>query len=151
MPDESCAGPDRPMVLVVEDDPDLRELLTIVIGREYRVATAANGHEGLEKAMALVPDLIVSDLMMPVMGGDQMLRELRRRSELDHVPFIIMTASPSPALRAELLRTGAQDHLVKPFSNEQLRSRVAYHLARSNGEDARNGASDLGLWGTVAT
>jgi len=139
----------RPLILVVEDDSDLLGLLEVMLEEEYRVATAADGREGLEKAQALLPDLILSDFMMPVMSGEDMLRELRKRRELDHVPIIILTANPDEHVRNELLRAGAQDYLVKPFPNDRLLTCVAHHLSSPAAEKAspetRSAEGSLGL------
>jgi signal transduction histidine kinase len=106
----------RPLVLVVEDNPDMRAFIAGSLGERYRVATAPNGRDGLEQALALRPDLILSDIMMPHVSGDQLLAEVRRRPELADVPFVLLTARVDDGLRVELLRLGAQDYLIKPFS-----------------------------------
>src|SRR5207245_11253450 len=87
---------------------------------EYRVATAFDGREGLEKAHALPPDLILTDVMMPRMRGDELLSELRAHTELATVPVVVLTAKADDDLRVKLLRARAQDFLMKPFSAEAL-------------------------------
>ncbi len=123
-PPASTARPDAPLVLVVEDNPDMNAFVAEALGASFRVATAFDGQEGLSKALAIRPDLIVSDVMMPRMSGDEMAEALRRHRELDDVPIIILTAKADDALRVGLLRHGVQDFLEKPFSVEELRARV---------------------------
>src|SRR3989454_11867713 len=103
------------LVLVVEDNPDMNRFIAETLASEYRVATAFEGQEGLEKAQALRPDLILTDVMMPRMGGDELLRELRAQTGLDTVPVGVLTAKADNDLRVKLLRAGAQDFLTKPF------------------------------------
>jgi signal transduction histidine kinase len=122
-PDAPVAG-DQPRVLVVEDNHDMAGYIRESLGAEYATVRAVNGEEGLKKALDLRPDLILSDVMMPVMSGDQMLRKIRERRELDAVPVVMLTAKADDQVRVDLLRAGAQDYLLKPFSAEELRARV---------------------------
>src|SRR5262249_28455904 len=86
--------------------------------------SALDGRTGLEQAMLLRPDLVVSDVMMPGLPGDALVRELRARPDLDGVPVVVLTAKTDDALRVRLLREGAVDYLTKPFFAEELRARV---------------------------
>jgi signal transduction histidine kinase len=115
---------DRALVLVVEDNPEMSRYIRDTLSAEHATAGAADGQEGLEKAISLRPDLIVSDVMMPGLSGGRMVQELRRRRELDAVPVVMLTARAEDELRVGLLREGAQDYLVKPFSAEELLARV---------------------------
>lgn len=117
-------GAERPLVLVVEDHPDLRRFIVEALADEYRVVLARNGEEGLERAVTLAPDLIVSDIMMPRMSGDRMVREIRAHSDLADTPIMVLSAKADDALRLRLLNEGVQDYLVKPFAAEELRARV---------------------------
>jgi signal transduction histidine kinase len=114
----------RPLVLVVEDHPEMRDFIAAVLCNDFRVDTACDAREGLTKALTLTPDLIVSDLMMPGMNGEDLLRAIRQRPEFEPVPFIMLTAKADAELRVALLEAGAQDFLLKPFSPEELRARV---------------------------
>jgi signal transduction histidine kinase len=116
---------DRPLVLVVEDNPEMNRFVAETLAAEYRVATAFDGEQGFERALALRPDLILSDVMMPRLSGDQLVRRLREREELDAVPVVLLTAKADDELRVRLLREGAQDYVMKPFSAEELRARVS--------------------------
>ncbi|MGN6180470.1 MAG: hybrid sensor histidine kinase/response regulator transcription factor [Mucilaginibacter sp.] len=109
-----------PLVLIVEDNPDLRSFLGLKLADHYRIQIARDGLEGLEKARALFPDLIVSDVLMPRMDGIQMLAELRNDAATSHVPVILLTAKSSVESRIEGLKYGADIYMTKPFNNEVL-------------------------------
>lgn len=119
------AGANAPLVLVVEDNVDMNAYLAEVLSPIYRVACAFDGREGLERALMLQPDLILSDVMMPRMSGDLMAQELRRQPALMEVPIVMLTASIDEDLRIRLLKIGVQDYLNKPFSLAELLARVA--------------------------
>ena len=129
LPDRSVALAAAPLVLVVEDNPDMNAYLVRLLGRFYRVASAFDGREGLEKALALAPDGIVSDVMMPNVSGEDLVRELRRHPELDDVPVIMLTAKADDTLRRSLLGERVQDYILKPFMAEDLLARLGRHLA----------------------
>ncbi len=114
----------RPLVLIIEDHSDMRAFLRAELSRRYRVAEAADGRTGLVRAAALRPDLIVSDLMMPGMSGDQLLAAIQGVPELRDTPVVLLTARADPDLRVRMLRAGARDYLVKPFSTEELLARI---------------------------
>ncbi len=113
-----------PLVLVVEDNPEMNQFISETLATKYRTVSAFNGQEGWEKALALIPDLIISDIMMPHLSGDQLVSEVRKHRELDNTPIVLLTAKADERLRVQLLRSGAQDYLSKPFSSEEMRSRV---------------------------
>lgn len=119
----------KPLVLVVEDNPEMNQFIITTLSPEYRTATATNGQEGLTQAIALQPDLILSDVMMPYLSGDQLLQQLRTYPELDTTPMVMLTAKADDELRVQLLRQGAQDYLMKPFSVEELKARVGNLIA----------------------
>ncbi len=113
-----------PLVLVVEDNPEMNQFISETLATKYRTVSAFNGQEGLEKALGLIPDLIISDIMMPHLSGDQLVSEVRKYRELDNTPIILLTAKADDRTRVQLLREGAQDYLNKPFFSEEMRSRV---------------------------
>jgi signal transduction histidine kinase len=115
---------ERPLVLVVEDNPDMNRFVAAALAPELRVVSAFDGEQGLAEALRLRPDLIVSDVMMPGLSGDALLAALRARPELDGTPVVVLTAKTDDVLRARLLREGAQDYLNKPFFAEELRARA---------------------------
>lgn len=118
------AAAEAPRVLIVEDNPDMRRYIADALGAEYRVITADNGVDALVKAAAEVPDLIVTDLMMPKLGGDLLVAELRARAPLAQVPVLVVSAKADDGLRLKLLAESVQDYVVKPFSAYELRIRV---------------------------
>ncbi|MEW6055112.1 MAG: ATP-binding protein [Bdellovibrionota bacterium] len=121
-----AADSHRPRVLVVEDHADMREFIAEILGREFQVLLATNGQEGLRKAREFKPDVIVTDLMMPGMSGEQMLKIIRKDyQELSDVSILLLTAKVDDELRIRLLSEGAQDCLVKPFLPGELRTRVS--------------------------
>jgi signal transduction histidine kinase/DNA-binding response OmpR family regulator len=126
------AGPtdtDRPTVLVVEDHDELRGYLRRHLGDDYRVIEAKNGRAGLDEARRTVPDLVLCDIMMPEMDGEELCRAIRSDPELDFLPVIMVTAKASRQSRLSALEGGADDYLVKPFDPEELRLRVGNALA----------------------
>lgn len=116
-------------ILLVEDNPEMNTFLAETLGKHYWVTRAFNGREGLEKALAVPPDLILSDIMMPIMSGEQMVAELRRHRFLDDVPIVMLTAKADDELRIKLLRHGVQDYLHKPFMTDEVLARVGGLLA----------------------
>lgn len=123
------AAGSAPLVLVVEDNPDMNSFIAEALGQHYRVLTARDGQEGLEAARAHRPDLIVSDMMMPRLNGEQMVQALRQEPALQDVPIVILTAKADEDLRIRLLQDGVQDYLNKPFSVDELQARVDGMLA----------------------
>jgi signal transduction histidine kinase len=120
----NAAENDRALVLVVDDNADIRRFLADTLSTDFRVALASNGAEGVQTARALRPDLIVSDVMMPEKTGVEMVTELRSESEFDGTPVVFLTAKADDALRIRMLQNGAQDYVMKPFSGDELRARV---------------------------
>jgi PAS domain S-box-containing protein len=130
------ASSDRPVVLVAEDSAEMRRFITEVLGHEYRMVPAADGAEALEKVLADPPDLVVTDLMMPRLGGDQFVAEMRAHTALAQVPVLVLTAKADDALRLELLAKSVQDYVVKPFSAHELRARVRNLIMMKCARDA---------------
>ena len=115
---------EQSLILIVEDHPQMRQFLSAQLSSLYRVVEAANGQEGLILAQQVHPDLILTDIMMPVMSGDEMLAALRADSSCDDIIVVVLSAGGSEDLRLNLLRQGAQDYLIKPFSPEELQVRL---------------------------
>ncbi|QOJ22615.1 MAG: PAS domain S-box protein [Gammaproteobacteria bacterium] len=115
---------DKPLVLIVEDNADMSRFLADLLQPSYRVVSACNGLQGLQQALAVPPDVILSDVMMPVMNGEHMVRQIRRHAELDDVPIVMLTAKTDDELCVRLLKLGVQDFLHKPFSVDELLARV---------------------------
>jgi len=118
---------DGPTILVCDDEPSLRELVRAVLGPGYRFAEAADGEAALALARDVVPDLVVLDLMLPVMSGMVVLEELRRDARLAQVPVVVMTAWSHAEASA---RTAGADRFVsKPFHPDELTAAVEELLA----------------------
>lgn len=115
---------DRTTVLVVDDNPEIRAYVRRHLEPDYRVLEAADGAEGLERARRTIPDLVVSDVMMPGLDGNALFRALREDPELEMVPVVLLTAKASPESRIQGLRDGVDDYLVKPFDPRELKARV---------------------------
>ncbi len=111
-------------VLIVEDNDDIRFYIMDNLRSNYTVYQAANGKEGLEKAVEYIPDLIISDVMMPVMDGLRFCRAVKDDTRTSHIPVILLTARSSDDQKLEGFRTGAVDYITKPFSFEMLQSRI---------------------------
>jgi PAS domain S-box-containing protein len=124
-----------PLVLIVEDNPDLNQFITKTLSKYYRVASAMDGQEGLEKAELINPDLILSDVMMPIMSGDQMVEALREKPKFDHTPILMLTAKADDNLKIKMLSGGVQDYVVKPFSADELNTRVRNLISVKKAKD----------------
>lgn len=119
----------RPLVLVVEDNPEMRAYIHSCLAAEFRVLTADDGEQGLERAVAAVPDLVVSDLMMPQIDGLELCRRLREDERTSHVPVVLLTARAGDEDRLLSFGLGADEYLTKPFRPEELRVRL-HNLVR---------------------
>jgi PAS domain S-box-containing protein len=111
----------KPTVLVVEDHPEMRRFIAETLSIDYRVIQAQDGVEGLARAIAERPDLVVTDLMMPKLGGDEFVKHLRAHHSLPQPPVLVLSAKADDTLRLRLLAESVQDYLVKPFSAAELR------------------------------
>ena len=125
----STRSTDAPLVLVVEDNAAMNRFLAQNLAPDYRIETAFNGREGLQKAFLLLPDLIITDVMMPEMSGRQLLEQLRGDPECRDIPVMILTAKADDETRVMLLRAGASDYLMKPILVDEMRQRVANLIA----------------------
>lgn len=135
--DIAPAPADAPLVLVIEDNADMSAFVTDTLRPYCRVASAVDGHEGVAQALALQPDLILCDMMMPGLAGDQVVPELRRHATMAEVPIVMLTANPDDDLRVRLLENGVQGYLTKPFAAEELVARVLWVInerKRAQGE-----------------
>ncbi|MBI5858311.1 MAG: tetratricopeptide repeat protein [Sphingobacteriales bacterium] len=113
-----------PTVLIVEDNTDLQQFISDTLKKEFNVTLAGNGKDGIEKAVQLIPDLIVTDVMMPVVDGVVMTNEIKKNEKTSHIPVIMLTAKATAESKIEGLKTGADDYLVKPFDGDELIARI---------------------------
>lgn len=114
----------RNIILVIEDNPEIREYIAGSLGGEYTVITAADGDRGRELALARIPDLIITDIMMPGMDGIELCRILKGDVRTSHIPIIILTARDSIHDKTEGYGAGADSYLTKPFSSRLLTARI---------------------------
>ncbi len=122
------ADKDAPLLLVVEDNPDMRAFISQSLARRYRVATAENGQVGLETARRVRPDMIVSDVQMPIMDGFEMVGELRKDKSFDKTPIIMLTAKTGSEAVVKGLALGAVDYVNKPFKMVEIEARIEAQL-----------------------
>ena len=117
-------GDDVPVVLVVEDNPDMNHFVCDALAGSFRVHAALNGQDGFALARSLRPDLIICDYMMPGMSGHELVRAVRAEPRMDATPILILTARNDATARIDVLREGANDYLLKPFFQPELWARV---------------------------
>lgn len=120
LPDEAA----RPEVLIIDDNSDIRSYLRRALSSTYKVSEAVDGKSGLEMARRIVPDLVISDIMMPVMDGLEFCSQLKQDKAISHIPVILLTARSLDEQRAEGYKHGADAYIAKPFSLELLLSRI---------------------------
>lgn len=117
-----------PLALIVEDNPEVARFVASCLSSEYRIELAANGRVGVEKALNLIPDLVVTDLMMPEMDGFDLTEKLKNDERSSHIPIILLTARSEVESRLEGLRRGADAYLSKPFQEEELQIIAAQEI-----------------------
>lgn len=120
-----AADDERPTLLVVEDNAEMRRFIRDALAGEFRVTAVEDGQAGLERAIADPPDLVITDLMLPRLGGDRLVELMRTHPSLVDVPVLVLSAKDDQTLRARLLAQAAQDYLSKPFSAQELRARAS--------------------------
>lgn len=121
---------EKPLMLIVEDNYELRVFIKQIFQEAYRFVEANNGEVGLKKAFSDLPDMIITDIMMPVKSGLQMLQELRNDERTSHIPAIVLTAKTDMDSILTGIHTGADDYITKPFSVNYLQAKVENILAR---------------------
>ncbi|WP_061869463.1 hybrid sensor histidine kinase/response regulator transcription factor [Prevotella intermedia] len=128
-PEDSNDNDNDCRLLIIEDNHDIATYIGSLFTNEYAIFYAENGKEGLEKALNLIPDLIITDLMMPGMDGLEVCRQVRGNEIINHIPIIVVTAKITEEERIKGIEAGADAYLSKPFNTEELRTRVEKLLA----------------------
>ncbi len=116
--------PDPVTILLVEDNSELAAFIAGCLSSDYKIKCAGNGAEGVHKALELMPNLIISDVLMPEMDGFSLCRKIKSDIRTSHIPVILLTARASHSAKIEGLRLGADDYVTKPFHLEELQLRV---------------------------
>jgi DNA-binding response OmpR family regulator len=116
---------DKPVILIAEDNADVRGYVVEQLGSQYHILEAENGIQGLELATEKMPDLIITDIMMPEMDGTTLCSTLKSQEKTSHIPIIMLTALAEQSEKLKGLDTGADDYLIKPFDVAELRMRVS--------------------------
>lgn len=119
---------EKSTVLVVEDNPDMRKFITSLLSKEFRVKEAADGNAGWDAAISDIPDIIISDIMMPGRDGTELCRELKNNQKTSHIPVILLSAKASEESRLKGLKALADDYILKPFHPDELVQRIRNQL-----------------------
>ena len=130
--DAETSTADDKTILIVEDNDELLTLMERIFARYHRIVKASNGHEALEVMKTKEPDLIISDVMMPVMDGLTLCRQLKGDVDTSHIPVILLTARNTPEDRAECYDAGADGYVAKPFELNVLKARIDNFLRTRN-------------------
>lgn len=139
---------DKPIVLIVDDNRDIQQLVGELLNADYNILTASNGKEGVKMAVRHVPDLIICDVMMPVMDGLECCRHIKSEISTSHIPVLMLTACSLDEQRVQGYDSGADGYLAKPFNSAVLKSKCSSLI--SNRRRIRNLYESAGLPGTVA-
>ncbi|MEZ4954372.1 MAG: DNA-binding response regulator, partial [Saprospiraceae bacterium] len=132
-------------LLIVEDNADVAEYLLTCVSNDYQVLLAQNGQQGIEMALETVPDLIVSDVMMPEKDGFELLEFLKNDERTSHIPIILLTAKTDDASRIKGLERGADAYLSKPFNKQELLVRLRKLLELRKKLQERYGVQQFSL------
>ena len=111
-------------ILIIEDNEELRHFICNVLSKDYVVFEAENGKQGLDKALAEMPDIVISDIMMPEMDGIEFLKRVKANSNICHIPVILLSAKSSLSDQIQGLEYGADEYITKPFSSTYLKAKV---------------------------
>lgn len=130
-------------ILIVDDNADMRAYLDRILSPHFITLAAANGEDALEKISEYQPDLVLSDIMMPVMDGKMLLAKLRSQPETMRLPLIFLSARAGDEARVDGLEAGADDYLVKPFSVSELLTKIRAQLKVSKARDEQENVNDM--------
>ncbi|WP_304297609.1 ATP-binding protein [Porphyromonas gulae] len=121
---DHCMRDDRPTILLVEDNKDIKLLVKLLLCDRYNVLSAANGKEGIDIATEYIPDIVITDIMMPIMDGIEMTMRMKQSPLLCHIPIVALTAKSTEQDRLEGIKSGVVSYLCKPFSPEELLAHI---------------------------
>lgn len=139
-------SPSAHKILLVDDEPDILEILEYNLTREgYEVATAANGEEGLKMADKVEPDLIVLDIMMPIMDGVEVCRQLRAKPKFKNTIITFLTAREEDYSQIAALDNGGDDYITKPIRPRVLLSRIKALLRRNGRKDSQEDQTEISI------
>ncbi|MEX2231300.1 MAG: two-component regulator propeller domain-containing protein [Cyclobacteriaceae bacterium] len=127
-PEITTVSVEHPVLLIVEDNADMRHYIRKTLSEYYHILEAANGKEGFKKAEEILPDLIISDVMMPEMDGYQLCERTKKSELTSHIPVILLTAKADRESKLAGLGIGADDYLAKPFDADELKVIVKNHI-----------------------
>ena len=122
--EEENLNSEKETILIVEDNQELRFFIRTIFAQYFNVIEAENGNIGLEKSKLYMPDIIISDVMMPEKDGIEMVRELREEMTTSHIPIVMLTAKSTIESKIEGMKLGADDYITKPFSAAYLKARI---------------------------
>ncbi|MEZ4955913.1 MAG: response regulator [Saprospiraceae bacterium] len=134
---------EKPTLLIIEDNTDVVTYIVGLLKKEYEIHTAPNGQIGIDMALEMIPDIIISDVMMPEKDGYEVCEVLKNDERTSHIPIILLTAKATVEDRIEGLRGGADAYLVKPFHKEELFVRLAKLIALRQSLQASYSSSDV--------
>ncbi len=121
---EELINNEKPILLIVEDNQNVSKLLNSLFNEKYQIINAKNGKEGINKALEHIPEIIISDIMMPVKDGIELTQTLKKDERTSHIPIILLTAKAGEENELKGIETGADDYITKPFNNKILISKV---------------------------
>jgi signal transduction histidine kinase/ligand-binding sensor domain-containing protein/DNA-binding response OmpR family regulator len=121
---------DKPLILIIDDSTDMIDFVRISLSDKYNFISAENGEEGLQKANSFLPEIIISDIMMPVMDGLTLCKRIKNNSRTSHIAIILITAKGLTSQKIEGIRTGADVYITKPFEMEFLEANIDHLIAR---------------------
>ena len=122
--ESTASSKDKPVILIVDDEPEMRNYLANMFREDYRIINAHDGLEGLELANKHLPSLVLLDMMMPKMTGDEVCAQLKKDKKTESIKIIILTAGMDEAKKIDVLKLGADDYVTKPFNRTEVQTRV---------------------------